>query len=136
MKKLLSILLAITMALSLCACGKSEVVEESQEEEIVVEPFDFDSYVKELIYEEIYNELTSYVGIEVVEINVVHLGIANSIWNSDGGSTYKEATGNITVSDKFGDLYSGNFTVVWYIDDDGEIRTVGVEDVAEELYKQ
>ena len=104
MKKALSLILALVLSLSLCACGKKEP--------------EYPEYnVNDEIRSAVQAEAAVYCIIEYADVKSVMASVTDTDDNGDGSYDVK---GYITVIDDYADTYKGKFNAVVKIDDYGK----------------
>lgn len=103
-KKILVPILILVLAITMCACGTSASNEEPSIEDRIENRIE----AKAMVYMGLmYDVSATYTNISTLRL-------------SEDNSEY-EAYGKVTVTDKYGDKYSGNFSATGKIGDDGEI---------------
>lgn len=97
MKKTMSWILALVMCLSLAACGEDEM-EHSREIFQGQLKQDFTQYCR-----------STYAEVKKAEPEIADLSIDGDTWT---------AKGKLVVTDNYGDIYTGKFTVVYTLNED------------------
>ncbi len=109
MKKVLAILLALVMCISLVACGEKEP------------EFDLRSEIKSAIQSKASVEcLFSYADVKLVLVDTLN-------YEDNGDGTY-DCKGYIAVTDDYGDKYRGKYdAVVKVVDEDASVVSFDLE---------
>ena len=89
MKKVLAIIMAVIMCLSLCACGKKEPVET----------------VEDKVISSVKSNIMARIAIQYDTVGAPSI----TCFIDEIGENQYEATGKVTVKDKYGDSYTGKY---------------------------